>query len=135
MTFGMNLGVADPKYRPARRVWKLTESQRRILQLVADSYGIPAEWLRQSHGPRTASTARHMAFYLLHDVFGMSLPTIGQAMGGFHHTAVLHGVRRVRNAVERDPGRAERFVEAARKVAGERAIGAADIPEAKVRIA
>jgi chromosomal replication initiation ATPase DnaA len=33
--------------------------------------------------------------WVARDATGASYPSIGEAMGGMHHTSVLHGVRRV----------------------------------------
>ena len=46
---------------------------------------------------------RHEIWWWLHRLRGTSLPEIGRRFGGFHHTTVLHGVRKheERMAMER----------------------------------
>lgn len=39
--------------------------------------------------------ARQIGFWLAHNFTGKSLPQIGGAFGGRHHTTALHGIRRV----------------------------------------
>ena len=45
---------------------------------------------------RTLVTARQIAMYLLRELTEMSLPKIGQELGGRDHTTVIHADRKIR---------------------------------------
>ena len=45
---------------------------------------------------RTLVTARQIAMYLLRELTEMSLPKIGQVLGGRDHTTVIHADRKIR---------------------------------------
>lgn len=111
---------------------RMTERQRRLVQWVASCYGVTAESVRRHDNRRAVKNARHMAFYLLADVAELSLADVGSVIGKaerFHHTTVLHGVRRIRAV--RDE-RVEQFEAMAREILGEEvALNRASIPEPK----
>jgi hypothetical protein len=73
----------------------------RLLQHVFRTTGIPQSVLRH---PKTAgrsrlsddvSRARHIVFWMLVRRKGFSFPKAGRALGGFDHTTILNGCKRV----------------------------------------
>jgi chromosomal replication initiator protein len=72
-----------------------------IQELVALSYGIhPKLMTRQS---RIHAWPRQVAMYLTRELTKRSLPAIGEAFGGRHHTTVLHAIRTVVQRMNEDP--------------------------------
>lgn len=72
---------------------------KEILRAVAAYYGLsqadimgPRRWPRQAR-------ARQVMMAIMRQVLRMSYPEIGRAVGGRHHTTVMHSIR----AVESDP--------------------------------
>lgn len=74
----------------------------RVVQTVARAFQMPVEELRVRHQAPRYTRPRYVAALLMHEQ-GMSLPEIGRALGGFHHTSVLAGIRTVRTIAEARP--------------------------------
>jgi len=45
---------------------------------------------------------RQIAMFLLREEIGISLPQIGELLGGRDHTTVLHGCEKISDLIERD---------------------------------
>jgi chromosomal replication initiation ATPase DnaA len=74
----------------------------RIIAAVSRTSGVPVSALRKARAGRIGSTvpnacrARSIVFWLARQrLEGASLYSIGQDVGGFHHSSVLTGVKRV----------------------------------------
>ena len=67
-----------------------------ILNATADYYSFTVEELMSKSRNRTLVTARQIAMYLLRELTEMSLPKIGQALGGRDHTTVIYAERKIR---------------------------------------
>lgn len=107
-----------------------TERQRRLIQWVADCYGIPAAWIRQRDNTKMTVAARHMVMFLLVECGGLSTTAVGRVLGGFHHTTVLHGLEKMRAA--KDVERRMKFLDGADAILGAKMTAAgAVIPEPK----
>jgi chromosomal replication initiation ATPase DnaA len=62
--------------------------------------------LAELTGPRRTKRVvlpRQLAMYLCRDLTGASLPAVGRAFGGRHHTTVIHAVDTVRGLLTQDP--------------------------------
>lgn len=67
-----------------------------ILGQTAGYFDISLEELKSKSRTRTLVTARQIAMYLLRELTDMSLPKIGQELGGRDHTTVMHADRKIR---------------------------------------
>lgn len=67
-----------------------------IMALTADYFQISLEELCSKSRTRTLVTARQIAMYLCRELTDMSLPKIGQELGGRDHTTVIHADRKIR---------------------------------------
>ena len=67
-----------------------------ILGQTAAYFEVSLEELRSKSRNRTLVTARQIAMYLLRELTDMSLPKIGQELGGRDHTTVMHAERKIR---------------------------------------
>lgn len=67
-----------------------------ILDATAAYYSFTVEELMSKSRNRTLVTARQITMYLLRELTEMSLPKIGQALGGRDHTTVIYAERKIR---------------------------------------
>lgn len=73
---------------------EITSSQ--ILTQTAEYFKLTMEELCSKSRTRTLVTARQIAMYLCRELTDMSLPKIGQELGGRDHTTVIHADRKIR---------------------------------------
>ena len=66
-----------------------------IMQLVAREFALSPDQLREKSNTQTIAYPRQIAMYLCKTVLTMSLPEIGRAFGGKHHTTVLHSINKI----------------------------------------
>jgi len=67
----------------------------KVLTVVAEHFGLESTQLKEKTNARSISYPRQIAMYLAKDILDLSLPHIGKAFGGKHHTTVLHAVRKI----------------------------------------
>jgi chromosomal replication initiator protein len=67
-----------------------------IIAQTAEYFNLSIEELNSKSRTRTLVTARQIAMYLLRELTDMSLPKIGQELGGRDHTTVIHADRKIR---------------------------------------
>jgi len=94
----------------ARQILKhLTAPQDRritlesIIRLVAEHHSLQPNQLKQRTNQHRITYPRQIAMYLAKELTTASLPEIGRAFGGKHHTTVLHSVRKIDQLRQRDP--------------------------------
>jgi len=74
-----------------------------IIRQVAERFNLSPAQLKQRTNLRRITHPRQIAMYLAKELTGASLPEIGRAFGGKHHTTVLHGVQRIDQLRQKDP--------------------------------
>lgn len=80
-----------------------SEIQREdVLRAVADVFGVPVERLLSRDRSREIALPRQIAMYLLREEANVSLPQIGEALGGRDHTTVMYACEKVGDLLERD---------------------------------
>ena len=86
----------------AKQVLKhLLEKQERritidsIMKAVAEKYGIKAAQLREKSNRKEIVVPRQVAMYITKELTPASLPEIGRAFGGKHHTTVIHSIEKI----------------------------------------
>ncbi|WP_022872696.1 chromosomal replication initiator protein DnaA [Nesterenkonia alba] len=67
-----------------------------IINATAEYYNFTVDDLMSKSRSRNLVTARQIAMYLLRELTEMSLPKIGQALGGRDHTTVIYAERKIR---------------------------------------
>ena len=67
-----------------------------IIAEVSDYFSISMDELCGTSRSRTLVNARQIAMYLCRELTDMSLPKIGQELGGRDHTTVIHADRKIR---------------------------------------
>lgn len=73
-----------------------------IQENVADYFGLRAGDLRAKSNARRITHPRQIAMFLCKRLTNHSLPEIGRAFGGKHHSTVIHSVRKVEHDCEKD---------------------------------
>jgi chromosomal replication initiator protein len=74
-----------------------------IQKVVADHYSLKVTDLRAKDNSRRVAEPRQVAMYICRELTETSLPQIGKAFGGKHHTTVLHSIRKIEKLRGRDP--------------------------------
>jgi chromosomal replication initiator protein len=75
---------------------------KQVVTAVASMFGISAEKLLGRDRSREVAWPRQIAMYLLREEGNVSLPQIGEAMGGRDHTTVMYACDKVADLIERD---------------------------------
>jgi len=70
---------------------------------VAERYGIRPSQLKEKSNTKKIVVPRQVAMYLVKELTPASLPEIGRAFGGKHHTTVLHSVKKIDKLRHTDP--------------------------------
>ena len=70
-------------------------SSSKILEVVATREGIGVTDLTGQNRSAKIAIPRQLAMYLLRELNGISLPQIGELLGGRDHTTVMYGIKKV----------------------------------------
>jgi chromosomal replication initiator protein len=79
-----------------------TLEPRQVLKVVASTFGLSTERLLGRDRSREVALPRQVAMYILREEENISLPQIGEALGGRDHTTVLYACEKVADMIERD---------------------------------
>jgi chromosomal replication initiator protein len=80
-----------------------TEAQPdEVIRKVADVFGVTLERILGRDRSREVALPRQIAMYLLREEAKISLPQIGEALGGRDHTTVMYGCDKIADLLERD---------------------------------
>jgi chromosomal replication initiator protein len=66
-----------------------------VIRATADHFQMQPSQIRQKSNERKIAYPRQIAMYLAKELTGSSLPEIGRAFGGKHHTTVLHSIQKI----------------------------------------
>ncbi len=75
-----------------------------VVEIVANHFNLTKDDLRGRSRTKEVANARQIAMYLLREENGLSLPYIGELLGGRDHSTVRYGVDKVAQDIERDEG-------------------------------
>ena len=73
-----------------------------IQKHVADYFHIRTNDLKQRNNSKSIAHPRQVAMYICRQITSKSLPEIGRAFGGKHHTTVMHSVDTVEEKMRKD---------------------------------
>jgi chromosomal replication initiator protein len=82
-----------------------------VVRRVAEAYGIPFERMIGRDRSQEVALPRQIAMYLLREESNISLPQIGEALGGRDHTTIMYGCEKIADLLERDDRLRRRVVE------------------------
>ena len=88
--------LADLMARPA------TVTLDEVITTVASFYSVTRDDLTGRGRNKELVHPRQIAMYLLREELQLTLPQIGEALGGRDHTTVIYGVEKVTQAIEKD---------------------------------
>ena len=74
-----------------------------VQKAVADKYGIKLAQLKEKSNRKEIVLPRQVAMYLVKELTQASLPEIGRAFGGKHHTTVIHSISKIAMQRADDP--------------------------------
>lgn len=97
----MTVETISPILSPPRTRGEVTPEA--IIDLVTSEFKVSGEDLRGDSRKREISQARQVCMYLLRQHTQLSLPKIGQALGGKDHTTVLYAIEKMEQVKENDP--------------------------------
>ena len=75
---------------------KRNVSPRKLLEFIAAERGVTVDELLGQNRSSKIAEPRQLAMYLLREFNEISLPQIGEILGGRDHTTVMHGINKVR---------------------------------------
>ena len=99
----VSLSMAKQALRSMTSVNECKPTIDSIQGLVSQEFGLQPEKLRERTNVKAVSFPRQIAMYLCKELTGASLPEIGRAFNGKHHTTVLHSVSKIEQLRQRDP--------------------------------
>jgi chromosomal replication initiator protein len=73
-----------------------------VVRKVAETFNIPMERMLGRDRSRDVALPRQIAMYLLREEANISLPQIGDALGGRDHTTIMYGCDKIADLLERD---------------------------------
>jgi chromosomal replication initiator protein len=73
-----------------------------IVKAVAEKFSLQPSQLKQKTNEQKIVLPRQIAMYLAKELTSASLPEIGRAFGGKHHTTVLHSINKIDQLRQRD---------------------------------
>jgi len=74
----------------------------RVVNLVANFFNLTAESILGRDRSQAVVLPRQVAMYLLRKEGNISLPQIGEALGGRDHTTIMYGIDKISDLLERD---------------------------------
>jgi len=90
------LGALAPRRTPCTPL--------RTVEHVAEYYGLTVADLTGRRRTADIARARQVAMYLLREENSLSLPSIGEYLGGRDHSTVSHGVEKIAGDIQSDEG-------------------------------
>ncbi|MEX2263050.1 MAG: chromosomal replication initiator protein DnaA [Bryobacteraceae bacterium] len=74
-----------------------------IQKAVAEQFGLRQSQLKEKSNAKNLVYPRQVAMYLVKELTVASLPEIGRAFGGKHHTTVIHSIAKIADLRQKDP--------------------------------
>ena len=74
-----------------------------IQKAVAERFQIKQSQLKEKSNTKKVVYPRQVAMYLVKELTDASLPEIGRAFGGKHHTTVIHSINKIEQSRQVDP--------------------------------
>jgi len=91
-----------------------------VVDAVASAFGITRERILGRDRSQEVALPRQVAMYLLREEANVSLPQIGEVLGGRDHTTVMYACDKVRDLIERDDHLRRRVLQIREQLFGRR---------------
>jgi chromosomal replication initiator protein len=96
-------------------------SSDQLIAAVAQAFGVSLERLLSRERSAEVALPRQVAMYLLREEAQLSLPQIGDLLGGRDHTTVIHGCQKIADLLETDERLRRQVASLREQLYGERA--------------
>ncbi len=73
-----------------------------ILSVVANYFNVTSDEILSAKRTQQIAYARHIAMYLIREFTNLSLPRIGQELGGRNHATILNGINNIKASMEKN---------------------------------
>ena len=73
-----------------------------VIGSVAEAFGVNIDRMLSRERSREVALPRQIAMYLLREESNISLPAIGESLGGRDHTTIMYGCDKIADLLERD---------------------------------
>jgi chromosomal replication initiator protein len=73
-----------------------------VVESIAKTFGIDLDRMLSRERSREVALPRQIAMYLLREESHISLPSIGETLGGRDHTTIMYGCDKIADLLERD---------------------------------
>ena len=73
-----------------------------VITIVAEKYGLTTDQIQGRGRTKQVALPRQIAMYLLREEANISLPQIGEVLGGRDHTTIMYGCDKISDMLERD---------------------------------
>lgn len=90
-----------------------------VVQSVAEAFGIDSHRMLSRERSREVALPRQVAMYLLREESNISLPSIGETLGGRDHTTIMYGCEKIADLLERDDRLRRQVVEIRQNIYGQ----------------
>ncbi|MDX2154685.1 MAG: chromosomal replication initiator protein DnaA, partial [Bryobacteraceae bacterium] len=74
-----------------------------VIKAVGEKLGVTSAQIKQKGNAKNIVYPRQVAMYLVKELTTASLPEIGRAFGGKHHTTVMHSIQKIAELRHKDP--------------------------------
>ena len=98
----INLQMAQQVLKHLVHVQDRRVTMDAIQKAVAERFSIKQSQLKEKSNTRKVVYPRQVAMYLVKELTDASLPEIGRAFGGKHHTTVIHSINKIDQARHHD---------------------------------
>jgi chromosomal replication initiator protein len=98
----INLPMAQQVLKNLLHVQERRVSIDAIQKAVADRFQIKQSQLKEKSNTKAVVYPRQIAMYLVKELTHASLPEIGRAFGGKHHTTVIHSISKIESLRQKD---------------------------------
>ncbi|HEY4492274.1 MAG TPA: chromosomal replication initiator protein DnaA, partial [Acidobacteriota bacterium] len=99
----VNIALAKEVLKPLINTEERVVNIELIQDTVAQYYQLKVEELKSKSNSKPIVKPRQVAMYIAKKLTACSLPEIGRAFGGKHHSTVIHSINKVEEAVRHDP--------------------------------
>lgn len=99
----INLAMAQQVLKHMFREGERKVTIEAIMRTVAERFSIKPAQLKEKSNAKNVVYPRQIAMYLVKDLTSASLPEIGRAFGGKHHTTVMHSIQKIERLRRTDP--------------------------------
>jgi len=93
-----------------------------VINTVADAYNLAPDRMLGRDRSRQVALPRQIAMYLMREEGNISLPQIGEALGGRDHTTVMYGCDKIADLLERDDKIRRQVIEIREQLYGQSAV-------------